>query len=127
MEEKVLGKVKLRLEIDNDDADDLINEYIEEIRFRIIHYLNIDYIPEELINVWCSIVIDLICETQKSSEDIFGNNAGEYDGIKSISEGDLNISFSQSHPGDFFGSEQNIDSIFNDYLVDLHHYRQMRS
>ena len=127
---KVLSKIKTRLQITTNDVDALIDEYIEEIGLRILHYTNLLEMPDGLLSVWSSMVIDLLRVNLANSRDIFGDSVLETGGISSISEGDVSVSYGRgSTVADNIGggtSKTIIDEIVNNYANDLHRYRILR-
>lgn len=61
VKKEILEKIKLRLDIKDDSADPLIEEYIEEVEQKILTMTNRKALPVELIHVLKSIV----CEKYK--------------------------------------------------------------
>lgn len=113
--------VKLRLGLADDSLEPIVETYIEEIENRILHYCNINNIPEGLKFVWASMVIDVLRVEQphvSGIEETIG--VGE-----KIQIGDTSVS-SEKGPGLNNMSKSVIDKIVVNYRIDLDRYRKLR-
>lgn len=125
----VTKAVKLRVPSAVDDA--LIAHYAEEIRRRILHYIHLADMPDALMSVWASMVVDLLIAHQAANPDVFGAGAdGAGVEAKKISEGDTSIELGavavKTTANTGAGTAQALlDSIVNNYAIDLHRYRRM--
>lgn len=121
VENQILSLVKTRLQIDNDDLDDLISSYILEIGYRIKHYCNITEIPNELLYVWTSMVIDALKVEQSTIDEISDN----IDSGQSVKIGDTSVGPAKSD-GITSTSKRIIDNLVLNYKTDLNAYRKLR-
>ena len=121
--------VKLRLNLQGNDQDALLDVYIDEIGQRILDYCNLREIPDEIIPVWAAIVADCVKVDQASSSDILGEGAAKADSGKSISEGDTSISFGTSQSATAAAlsgiSSELIDNLLRNYRLSLHRWRRV--
>ncbi len=115
--EQILNIVRTRLNLTN-EQDALITSYVQEIGQRILHFCNIDEIPEALYYVWASMVIDVlrIEQPQLFEQDLNTLN---------VRIGDTQI-MPASPKGMTATSKSVIDSIVYNYRTDLNRYRRLR-
>nr|WP_150959355.1 DNA-packaging protein [Aneurinibacillus sp. XH2] len=122
-EQEVLKIVKLRLNL-SDDLDTLINSYIREIGRRIRHFCNITKIPDDLTDVWASMVMDAVRVELPNVEEIsdsIGDDAG------TVKIGDTSVGGGSSSSGGMTTLKKTvIDEVVLNYKVDLIHYRRLR-
>lgn len=119
-EQDVLNIVKLRTGVE--DQDMLILSYVAEIKWRILNYCQRRDIPEDLINVWASMVIDALRVDQP---DHFGD--GEDVSGMNIKIGDTSVSPAAGSGKEVTAtSKAAIDQIVLNYKVDLRRYRKLR-
>lgn len=90
---QVITKVKRRLKIKNNDADDILSEVVEQMGYKILLFCNISEIPASLLPVWASMCIDFLRRNHADNSDLFGDSAIQSGAAKSISEGDVSVSF----------------------------------
>lgn len=115
--------VKTRLGLIDDNLQPLIDTYIAEIEFRIKHYCNISQLPDDLLFVWASMVIDAVRVDLPNVGEIDDTVGGQGSNIK---VGDTSVSGGGSGGGLTNTSKAVIDQVVFDYRADLHHYRRMR-
>lgn len=115
--------IKVRLGLADEKLKPLIDTYIAEIERRIKHYCNIISLPDDLIFVWASMVIDAVrvdLPNVDEIDDTVGGQAG------SIKVGDTSVSGGGGSGGGLTNtSKAVIDQVVFDYRTDLHHYRRM--
>lgn len=122
-EEEVLEIVKLRLQLEDNKLDTLISSYINEIGRRIMHYCNIRAIPDGLIYVWASMVMDAVRVEQTAIDEIADSTGG---GV-STKIGDTSTAPANGSSNDTTNTSKTvIDQVVLNYRVDLNHYRRMR-
>lgn len=111
--------VKIRLQLEDDTFQQLINTYIVEIEWRIKHYCHITDVPDGLKFIWASMVLDVLKSEHSTIKEI-GKTIDR--GGKNIKIGDTSIS-----PASGRGQEAKsaIDSVVLNYSVDLNRYRRM--
>jgi len=123
-EKEVWPIVKLRLGLANDALQPLIGTYIAEIDQRIKHYCNISHVPNDLLYVWASMVIDAVrvdLPNVDEIDDTVGGQAG------SVKVGDTSVSGGGGSGGGLTNtSKAIIDQVVFDYRIDLNHYRKLR-
>ncbi|GIP10400.1 hypothetical protein J1TS5_25700 [Paenibacillus macerans] len=119
-EVKVLEIVKSRLKITDDTDDTLINYYITEIGWRILNVCNRKDIPEALIYVWASMVIDALRIEQPQKYGGDANSSG-----LNIKIGDTSVA-PASKSGLTATSKSVIDQVVFDYQADLYRWRKMK-
>lgn len=116
--------VKSRLDLSDDKLYPLINTYIAEIEHRIKHYCNINRLPDGLLYVWASMVVDAVrvdLPDVDEIEDTVGSQGG------SVKVGDTSVSGGSSANGGLSNTAKKaIDDVVFNYRADLHHYRKMR-
>ncbi|WP_456289726.1 DNA-packaging protein [Paenibacillus sp. AK002] len=119
----VWGIIKARLELADEALQPLINTYIAEIERRIKHYCNISSLPDDLLYVWASMVIDAVrvdLPNVDEIDDTVGGQAG------SVKVGDTSVSGGGGSGGGLTNSSKAvIDQVVFNYRADLHHYRRM--
>lgn len=115
---KVLNLVKLRLGLQDEALNPLIESYIPEIEWRIKNYCHITSVPDGLVFTWASMVIDVLKSEHSSIKEI----GKTIDQGKNIKIGDTSIS-----PASSGSTKQKpaIDAIVLNYAVDLNRYRRM--
>lgn len=118
-ENKVLNLVRARLRLQNEELNPLIESYIPEIGWRIKNYCQISSIPDGLLFVWASMVIDVLKAEHSTIKEI-GNTIDK--GEKSIKIGDTSISPTKSSTSN---PKAVIDGIVLNYAVDLNRYRRL--
>lgn len=119
---EVLRIVKLRLGFKDETNDALIDSYITEIGWRIMHYCNINEIPNDLTHVWASMVMDALRVEQSTIPEIEDSMP---DGLNT-KIGDTSVS-SASSSGEVTPLNKSvIDSIVLNYKADLIRYRRVR-
>lgn len=123
-EQEVLEIVKLRLQLEDDKLDALISSYIKEIGRRILHYCNIRSIPDALIYVWASMVMDAVRVELSAIDEI----ADSTDSGVSIKIGDTSSGSAGGSSGGGVSSTSKsvIDEVVLNYRVDLNHYRRLK-
>lgn len=109
----LLQKLKKLLNITNDEKDFVLEFTIDKISDMILNYCNIKYIPIQLENVLLSMCADSYRIEQPGKEKSEGN-------VKSITEGDVSVSF---------GSTENIQDnisakLIKDYKTQLNRFRK---
>jgi predicted metal-dependent peptidase len=117
----ILSVVKARLQLSDGSLDSLINSYIPEIENRILHYCNVDVVPDGLKFVWSSMVVDVLRvehPTVAGIEETVG--AGE-----KMQIGDTSVSADKG-PGLNNMSKSVIDEVVLNYRIDLNRYRKLR-
>lgn len=119
--DKVISLVKQRLRLSNDELDDLILSYVDEIGNRIMHYCNIRRIPNELNFTWSSMVIDALKIEQTTIDEI----ADSIDDVQNIRIGDTSVSPAKSE-GVMSTSKRAINDVVLNYKTDLNRYRKLR-
>lgn len=119
-EAKVLEIVKSRLKITDDTDDTSINSYITEIGWRILNICNRSDIPEALIYVWASMVIDVLRIEQPQKYGGDANSSG-----LSIKIGDTSVA-PASKSGLTATSKSVIDQVVFDYRADLYRWRKLK-
>lgn len=120
MNSEVLTIVKLRLGLD-DEWDNLVSSYIDEIGNRIKHYCNLTEIPETLNHTWASMTIDALRIEQPNLPGIAETSGGG----GTIKIGDTSVSpASGSEVSNT--SKSAIDQVVLNYRIDLNRYRRMR-
>lgn len=118
-ENKVLNLVRARLRLQNEELNPLIESYIPELGWRIKNYCQISSIPEGLVFVWVSMVIDVLKAEHSTIKEI-GSAIDK--GDKSIKIGDTSISPAKSSTSN---PKSAIDVIVLNYAVDLNRYRRL--
>lgn len=111
--------VKLRLALP-DERKELVNTYIAEFERRIKHYCNLHVLPDDLLYVWASMVVDAVRVDQPNVDEIADTVGGE----GSIKVGDTSVS-SGKGAGLSNTAKSVIDQVVFNYRADLHHYRRM--
>lgn len=122
--EEVLGIVKIRLGL-TDELDTLINSYIREIGRRIRHFCNISNIPDDLTDVWASMVMDAVRVELPNVEEIT-DSIGDDGGTVKIGDTSVGGGGSSSGEGMTTLNKSVIDEVVLNYKVDLIHYRRLR-
>lgn len=118
----ILTIVKARLGLD-DSKDELINSYIFELENRILHYCNVDTVPDGLKYTWASMVIDVLRIDQPNDSEI----ADTVGGAESVKIGDTQVTPARSTGGDISNTSKSvIDSVALNYRIDLNRYRKLR-
>jgi len=116
--------VKARLGLADDTLQPLINTYIAEIERRIKHYCNINQLPDDLLFVWASMVIDAVRVDLPNLDEI-SDTVGGQDG--NIKVGDTSVSGGGGSGGGLTNTAKStIDQVVFNYRVDLNHYRKLR-
>jgi hypothetical protein len=122
-EEQVLQIVKLRLGLADDKNDALVTSYIAEIGRRIRHYCNITAIPDDLLYVWASMVVDAVRVDLPNVDEIADSVGG---GGTNIKVGDTSVSGGSGSGGGLANTAKSvIDKVVFDYRLDLHRYRRL--
>lgn len=116
---KVLSLIRLRLGLQDEALNPLIETYIPELGWRIKNYCHITSIPEGLVFTWASMVIDVLKAEHSTIKEI-GKTIDK--GQKNIKIGDTSISPTS---GSESSSKSIIDSVVLNYTVDLNRYRRM--
>jgi Phage QLRG family, putative DNA packaging. len=111
----MLEKTKKRLQLTNDNSNELLEDIIEEIGYRILHFCNRDDIPVALEFTWLRMVVEAFKKNDASAtSDLV---------VSSVSEGDTSVSYAQP--------TANISNLVNDivmnYKTDLLHYKKIRT
>jgi len=115
--------VQARLSLADDTHKPLIDTYIFEIEHRIKHYCNIPRVPDDLLYVWASMVIDA-AKVELSSIEEIEDSVGSGGGTVKV--GDTSIGGGSSSGGGVTSTSKSIiDDIVLNYKVDLHRYRRM--
>lgn len=113
--------IKLRFKITDVVLDALIDSYIRELGRRIRHYCNISEIPEDLTDVWVSMVMDALRIEQPDAPGI-AENVPDDMGVR--------IGDTQTAPAARAGevtslNKSVIDGIVLNYAIDLRRYRRL--
>jgi hypothetical protein len=121
-EEQVLQIAKLRLGLADDKNDALVSSYIAEIGQRIRHYCNITTVPDALLYVWASMVVDAVRVDLPNVDEI----ADSVGGGTNIKVGDTSVSGGSGSGGGLANTAKSvIDKVVFDYRLDLHRYRRL--
>lgn len=113
--------VKLRLGLDDDTLQPLVDTYIEEIGQRINHYCGTPTVPRGLKFTWVSMVIDAIRVDLPNIAEISDTVGGG----ENIKIGDTSVSPATSS-GISNVSKTVIDTVVLNYQIDLDRYRKLR-
>lgn len=113
--------VKMRLGLSDDALQPLISTYIVEIENRIKHYCNIRVLPDTLLHVWASMVVDAVRVDLPNVDEIVDTVGGQGG---SVNVGDTS-SGGSSGSGFSNTTKSAIDKVVFDYRADLRHYRRM--
>lgn len=115
----VLELVKQRLQLADGNMDALIDSYVQEIGQRILHYCNVEEVPDGLKFVWISMVIDVLRIEQSHLPEIEATLASP-----DVKIGDTSVSSGKS--GEASTGKSVIDAVVLNYRVDLNRYRKLR-
>lgn len=115
--------LKLRLALQDDTLKPLIETYIAEIEQRIKHYCNISKLPDDLLHVWSSMVMDAVRVELPNIEEIEVTVGGQANNIK---VGDTSVSAVSSGDNLSNTAKKVIDKVVLEYRHDLNHYRKLR-
>lgn len=115
--------VKLRLGLPDDTLQPLIGTYIAEIERRIKHYCNITHLPDNLLYVWASMVVDAVRVDLPNVDEIDDTVGGQE---SNINVGDTSVSGGGSGGGLTNTGKSAIDQVVFNYRADLNHYRRLR-
>lgn len=118
----VLDIIKLRLQLTDNTYDALLLSYVREIGRRIMHFCNISEIPDDLSDVWASMVIDA-ARVELPTVDEINDTAGGADNIKI---GDTSTSPASGASGLSNTAKSVIDKVVLNYRIDLLRYRKLR-
>ncbi|MDT9723772.1 DNA-packaging protein [Xylanibacillus composti] len=114
--------VKLRLELP-DERKNLVETYIDEIERRIKRYCNIRELPDDLLYVWASMVVDAVRVDLPNVDEI----ADTIGGSGSVKVGDTSVSGGGGSGRELTNTAKAvIDQVVFDYRADLHDYRRMK-
>ncbi|MBB6632766.1 DNA-packaging protein [Cohnella thailandensis] len=119
---EVRETVKARFRIANNDLDTLIDSYVREIGRRIRHYCNIIDIPDDLSDVWASMVMDALRVEQSDVPGIAENVPNNM----SVKIGDTSTAPAGSSGEITATNKSVIDAIVLNYKADLHAHRKLR-
>lgn len=114
--------IKARLRLDDDALKPLVDTYIAEIERRIKHYCNIRTLPDDLLHVWASMVVDAVRVDLPNVDEIDDTVGGQGSNVK---VGDTSVSGGGSGDALSNTAKSVIDKVVFDYRADLHHYRRM--
>ncbi|RXZ77254.1 DNA-packaging protein [Paenibacillaceae bacterium] len=114
--------VKSRIPLEDDTHKPVIYSYIAEIEYRIKHYCNIQRVPDGLLYVWASMVID-VARVELSNVEEIEDSVG---GGATVKVGDTSVSGGSAGGGVTNTSKSVIDQVVTNYRIDLNHYRRMR-
>ncbi|MBS4172118.1 phage head-tail connector protein [Bacillus sp. FJAT-49736] len=120
---KVLEIVKRRLKIIDTSLDDLINDYIEQIEWKIRLYCNISEVPEALKFVWASMTIDIL-RIEHPNEEAIANTVAE--SVNSVKLGDTSIAYGNKGTDITNTSKASLDDIVLNYSHELNRFRRLR-
>lgn len=116
--------VKGRLQLTDDKLQSLFESYIAEIEYRIKHYCNIRTVPDDLLYVWASMVVDAVRVDLPNVDEVYDTIGGQVGNVK---VGDTSVTTdSDSGSGLSNTSKSVIDQVVFDYRSDLRRYRRMR-
>lgn len=121
--ENVWPIVKLRLGLNDDTLQPLIETYIAEIERRIKHYCSISKVPDDLLHVWASMVIDAVRVELPNVEEIEDTVGGQANNVK---VGDTSVSAGSAGDNLSNTAKKVIDKVVLEYRHDLNHYRKLR-
>jgi len=82
------------------EITDLIKQLVDEVKYAICNYCNIERIPEQLKYVWAAMTVDYyrwsqaITSIPQNSDDDSGKSFSASGPVSSIQEGDTTVSFS---------------------------------
>ncbi|RJX40877.1 DNA-packaging protein [Paenibacillus pinisoli] len=113
--------VKLRLDLTDDSRKPLIDTYIAEIEHRIKHYCNIRRLPDGLLYVWASMVVDAVRVDLPHVDEIDDTVGGQSANVK---VGDTSVSGSGGG-GLTNTAKTGIDQVVFNYKADLNRYRRL--
>lgn len=119
--EEIWAIVKLRLDLQDDTLKAIVESYIQEIGYRILHYCQISKIPDALNFVWVSMTMDAVRVELPNINEI-NDTVGSGENIK---VGDTSVSPATSN-GISNVSKRTIDEIVLNYKIDLQRYRKLR-
>ena len=121
MENQVVDLVKLRLNIKDDSLDAIIQSYVLEIKYKILNYCHIDTVPDALMYLWGTMVMDIV-RVEQAYQDVIADSVAN--NVKGISLGDTNISYGST--GEVTStSKKSIDDIVLNYTKELNSFRRL--
>ncbi|MNW48268.1 hypothetical protein D3C74_256260 [compost metagenome] len=118
----VLDIIKPRLQLTDTTHDALLLSYIREIGRRILHFCNITDIPDDLSDVWSSMVMDAVRVELPNVDDI-NESTGGADNVKI---GDTSVAPASTSSGLSNTAKSVIDQVVLNYRIDLVRYRKLR-
>lgn len=118
----VLEIIKPRLQLTDNAHDVLLLSYVREIGRRILHFCNVADIPDDLSDVWASMVMDAV-RVELAAVDEINDTAGGADNIKI---GDTSVSPASGAAGLSNTAKTVIDKVVLNYRIDLVRYRKLR-
>jgi hypothetical protein len=113
----VIEIVKAKVPPDKLPNDAILKVHVAEVRQAILTFCNRPEIPNELVYVHANMVVDVINEEERKT-----NPDGDKD-VKSIKEGDTQISYENRQPST---SESSTKGILYNYKSQLMNYRKLR-
>ena len=119
---EVRKTVKVRFRITDESLDTLVDSYVRELGRRIRHYCNITDIPEDLSDVWASMVMDALRIEQPDVPGIAENVPDNM----SVKIGDTSTAPAGRSGKTTSTNKSAIDDIVLNYKADLNHYRRLR-
>lgn len=122
MENDVLELVKLRLGLKDDKLDDVIKNYIYEMKFKILNYCHTKTIPRDLMYLWATMTMDIVRVDQAYLDEISNTIA---DNVKSINLGDTSVNFDSSNEVTST-SKKSINDIVLNYEKELRSFRKVK-
>lgn len=118
---EILALVKTRLQLLDSSQDTLINSYVSEIQNRIVHYCNVDVIPDGLKFTWTAMVMDVLRVEQSSVDEI----ANTTDQGETVKLGDTSVAPAKI-PGVTNSTKSIVDEVVLNYRIDLNRFRKLR-
>lgn len=118
---EILALVKTRLQLLDSSQDTLINSYVSEIQNRIVHYCNVDVIPDGLKFTWTAMVMDVLRVEQSSVDEI----ANTTDQGETVKLGDTSVAPAKI-PGVTKSTKSIVDEVVLNYRIDLNRFRKLR-
>lgn len=125
MRDKVFAVVERRLKLYKyDSLDELINDYIEQVEWKIKLYCNQRQVPEPLIFVWASMTIDIL-RIEHPNEQAIIDNVSE--GVASVKLGDTNVAYGNKGNDITSASKSNLDALVLNYTHELNKFRRLKT
>lgn len=132
--EKIIKKVRIRAKyIEAAFSDDELADYIDEVHQKVLNYLNVKKLPQELLYILVNMCVDYLryVNAQQNEDNPDAELEIDLNSISSVNIGDTSVDIGEGNSNSLSSKDlkshySNLDDIIFNYRAQLNMFRRLR-